>query len=68
MEAMNRKLTEELATTRREQKEQMRQILERLGERPQPWTIGRPTPAGTAASSTESLRRLRTLRRPKSME
>ena len=36
MEAMNRKLTEELATTRREQKEQMRQILERLGERPQP--------------------------------
>lgn len=35
MEAMNRKLAEELETTRREQKEQLRQILERFEERPQ---------------------------------
>lgn len=34
MEAMNRKLAEELETTRREQKAQIQQILERFGELP----------------------------------
>lgn len=45
MEAMNRKLAEELETTRREQKEQIQQILERFGERP-PRTNGRTLEAG----------------------